>query len=184
MKTLLTETRESFERGRAQLAERPPSWCFGSRVESFRRLAKEGQLVWGYVVECDTALTKVGDTDGSALMVYGLDPAFDPLGTRLDAIAGSLNESRANKADRSMSEVHLMFEKRGTAPPRTRLPASIAREHKVELARFSLRKRELPGRVLTTPFVPLLVHEQVLGEALPLACWAPDLVAGWKQLVG
>lgn len=169
-----------------QLRVRPPSWFSRTDelTEVYRRqwtLLREGDVVWGALVQANGNLFQSGPDDHPAMTTYSADPFFDNDPTRLGAIVNRLYQMKhttpPDPGERRLAEMITDQMERGMGWV---VPKSCTRGREVVSTSFMVFRRHLPDGILRCGWFPLLTHPETPAVMIvPLRYWPPDLVRLW-----
>lgn len=169
------------ESERSYLGIPAPEWMAQDPLQkSFSRypdLWFGGKVVWGQIVQVNTALFSTGEEDSPG------DVVFDPTGSlsqeELAEVAGKLyalkGTTPTDAALRSVAD-HLTNEyARAFGRP---VPKSIS-PHPLLVSTVLFHRNHLPGRKITQPYFPVLINDKFPGVvmALPSRWWPHELLA-------
>jgi hypothetical protein len=165
-----------------------PPWVHGHggpRHEDLgEHLFREGQLVAAVTARASTSLFQWGDTDGHAVVVHpsaGDHLSVEHLAVMANAV-GALSSSSQSPADPEQANVVEVL-RSGAAFVNVTVPKAIARGKDARISTVVVRPLDLPGRCMTSWFLPVLVEaDNPAVIVLPGELWAPDLVAAWADL--
>ncbi|MGE0711442.1 MAG: hypothetical protein AB7N76_15760 [Planctomycetota bacterium] len=162
----------------------PPPWMDEEDLlqECLRQqqtLLREGQVVWGAVVQANASLYGPGAEDSTATVLYSLDPELE-LGRLLD-MAHRLAETKEHPIDRLSQALADEVERLLRARAAEWLTGD-ARD--VFLAMIVVPRSYLPDARLRASFFPLLVAPEHTRAAmlLPSAYWGTALRQRWREL--
>lgn len=195
MNCLLDRTRESVKAARERglrgrrVRFSPPDWLRPSDplFETYARadaLLRTGDVVWGHVVMANSLLFKPGKTDSPGDVLFAEDRSFDHL---LDRLARAANTLFALGQDKPPAEdyraiVHHLTNDMDRAA-KLPVPAAISRGARLFVSTVMFHRAGLPLGLLGSNFLPLLVAPNIAAvSVLPVALWADDLIAAWKDL--
>jgi len=165
-----------------------PAWC-GSRdglsqfFASRGELLREGEVVWGHVVQANTLLFKPGPHNCPGEVAFCPDPARVVDIEELEFVAHSLFDLKGTQPApgplRTFAE-HLTNER--TRAFGLEVPASISPLLDCEVSTIFFARRHLPGGVLSCPFFPILLLPRAphLVMVLPARYWPPPLLRLWS----
>lgn len=163
-----------------------PSWMPRSDElnEVFRRqgkLMREGEIVWGALVQANMNLFKPGPHDHPAMAIYSSDPLFEHDPGRLRAIAHRLGELKgttpSDPAERRLAEMITDEMERGMG---WTVPKACTGGREVTSTTFMVFRRHLPDRVLRSGWFPLLTHRETPAVMIvPSNYWPGELVEIW-----
>lgn len=174
-----------------QLRARPPEWM--TAADDLRpvyrlqlRLLREGQVVWGHVVQANTQLFEPGAHDHPGQIVFSPDPYFDHRLDELAALASDLFDLKGRSAagpplEPELAEVGRLLAGERDRVLRARVPPVMTEGLEVHYGSVMFHRRFLPGGMLRESFLPVLIAPG-LEPALPLpsARWGPGLLAAWE----
>jgi hypothetical protein len=195
MGSLLGEVRRAIRpipRWRGVLAHlrlrvRPPGWFpqTDDLMEVYRRqgtLMREGDIVWGALVQANAHLFQPGPDDHPAMAIHSEDPYFEDDPARLAAVARRLSELKGTTPDdpgeRRWAEMITDEMERGMGWV---APKSCTGGRQVISTGFMVFRRHLPDGVLRCGWFPLLTHPETPAVMIvPSKYWPPDLVRIWS----
>lgn len=171
---------------RQRLLGAPPRWLahddpFHKHLRQRERLLEEGDLVWGFVCRANDQLWEQNDGGEWVLpgtVLHGDDELLDHAPHRLEWVSQGVAELAASApcADPVGRRVQQAIEDPQSRSRWVPLPRMLTDGLTVHLSALLITRADLPRRHLATPYVPLLVDEE-LGAVmiLPSALRAPDL---------
>jgi hypothetical protein len=199
MKHLLDTCRENFGPPprsltfweRCRLWSPPPAWLSHSPRDELwsiyrtrNPLLRDGQVVWGALVQANSLLFSRGRGDCPAAAVYSPDPFFD-------AEPGVLHRIG-----------HWLFELKGTAPAdptlrkladditderkrsmKVQVPESLTNDREVYYTCIMVQRRHLPQGYLADGLFPLIVNPAATQATmiLPARYWSRELIDRWRS---
>lgn len=195
MRSLLDATREKLDAARPTLkASRyhypPPAWLrgadplYGAYVHG-ERLLRNGEVVWGHVVQANTLLfSPASGHDCPAAVLHAEDASCDHALHRLSRAAHEayeLKEKRPVAAGYKEVGAYLADEHtRGSKMP---VPPGIARGRRLVITDVLIHRAALPLPYLASTFFPVLVAPDIPTVILlPAPLWADDLVEAWRDI--
>jgi hypothetical protein len=146
-------------------------------------LLREGEIVWGALVQANSLLFSRGYFDHPAMVVYSPDPFFDDVPGELQDIAHRLfelkNTSPKNPTHRRHAEMITDERERGMG---WRVPKSCTGGRDVWSTSVMVFRMHIPGLVLRSGWFPLLTHPETTAVMIvPKKFWQPELVTIWKE---
>lgn len=170
---------------RRRLVRPAPHWAVPHGQDPTRigeQVLRDGELVRSFIVNASRALFDPGDAEGFALVAHPLPG--DPLSAeQLGQIASEVGMLAQRTAEDPDLDRIVQAMRSGSTFTKVPVPAAIARGARVFVSTVVVRPRDLPGRRLTSWFLPVLSHEgHPAPIVLPKQLWAPDLVAAWMDL--
>lgn len=125
-----------------------------------RLLLEHGTIVWAAFVQYNRVLAEPGQGDAAAQIIFSIDPWYDTHVSALANIALNLGfmaeAEQQNDADR---EFMSLITNDRARPQSVRIPESLCpANHPVWISAIWVFRSHLPGRVISSPIMPLLVH--------------------------
>lgn len=147
-------------------------------------LLREGDLVWGHVVQANGQLFSRGTENAPAAVLFAEDRTFDHLVDRLLRASQQLFALRSDTAvDSEFERMRAFLTNERERAWRVPCPAEIARGQRLFVATIMIHRWWLPLRYIGVNFLPILVSERVpTVMMLPGELWAEDLVKAWRDL--
>lgn len=148
-------------------------------------LLKNGNVVWGHLVQGNSGLFQPGKDDLYASLVYSPTLVTNDNLPELARIAWELYELKDKKIehpevfDLKPIAAAITYEYRRSLL--IKVPDSIARNQPVYFASMLVSRRHLPEGNLQSNWFPLLIAPSVTNETMILPCkyWHQDLLAAW-----
>ena len=179
--------RFSLRDRRDYLSLPPPKWVtptepFSRYFEDYKRVLREGRLVWGAVVQANDHLFAPGSHDHPAEIIYAPDPGHGnylatlaQLAHRIFALKGTTpnDEGLARLAYHLTDEMQRVFG----------LPVPMALGNGVghELSSVVFHRKHLPSGYLKRSILPVLVSpDPRLVMVLPEKYWPAGLLEWWE----
>lgn len=170
------------------LITRPQIWCVVHKdpmLEYFRSqelLLREGQVVWGAVVQANGMCYGVGPSDHPSTVIYSMDRTFDDNPEGLVEIAKKLLNLRggkwADQEEQSYGDMLAIETNRAMGIP---IPKSIAEGRKIFSTTIMWRRRHLPSGVLKGSYFPVLVHPKTTAVlVVPSQTWPEEFAQSWR----
>ncbi len=194
MSSLLDEVRDAMGPvprwrgffGHLSLRVARPRWMKRSDElnEVFRRqgkLMREGDILWGALVQANKHLFNPGPHDHPAMAIYSADPLFEHDPGRLQAIAHRLGELKgttpSDPRERRLAEIITGEMERAMG---WTVPESCTWGREVFSTAFMVFRRHLPDGVLRSGWFPLLAHPETQAVMIvPSNYWPDELVEMW-----
>lgn len=155
-------------------------------VPHFRLLEKQGQVVWGAVVQANGMAYSPGENDLAANVVFSTDEYYDDRPIELMRIAAAVwYLKNKHPRDVNFARVASIVTNETNMVARHPLPDAITSGRCVYLTSTLLMRRRLPGGILTGPILPLVVapEQTEANMLLPLQCWPDVLREHWRTRV-
>jgi hypothetical protein len=154
-------------------------------IEVFLRqnlLLRDGDVVWGALVQANRLLFKAGRHDHPARVIHSADPSLDDGLDRLRTIASRLFQLKGTLPDdpgqRHFAEMITDETECGMG---WTVPKGITGGPEVRSTGLMVFRRHLPGGVLRSGWFPLLTHPSTSAVMIvPWRYWPDDLVEIWK----
>ena len=175
------------ERRLAALAGRAPLWVKPehSLYEVFRQqtlLLREGQIVWGALVQANSLLFAPGPADLPAMLVYSPDPHFDArpaelrlIGSKLFALKGTQPE------DPELLALARLITEEVDHSMGLRLPPVFSAQD-MRSAVFMVFRDHLPNEILSGGTFPILMHPSTPAVMIvPFEFWPAELTILWRD---
>jgi hypothetical protein len=169
---------------RSYLAIAPPAWMEGDALQkSFSRypdLWLGGKVVWGRIVQVNTALFAPGEHDSPGEVVY--DPTGRLGAEELGAVAHTLFALKGTKpADPALRAFADHLANELTRTRGMRVPPSISPQLLL-MSTVLFHRKHLPGNKITSPHFPVLINSKLPGVVMPLPSrWWPAELLGTSQ---
>ncbi|XAL98882.1 hypothetical protein OT109_14995 [Phycisphaeraceae bacterium D3-23] len=162
--------------GRLRLRRRPPWWAFTGRDDLLQhyfaqgRLLRQGELVWGVVVQANTLLFQDDDAECPGVLAYSADTDWSDDPGELDTVARELFRC---KQDESSADPDVQFIGQRLRDERGRyngtiVPKSLTGGRDVKMTSVMFYRRDLPAGKITARAIPILID-----PAGPTACILP-----------
>jgi hypothetical protein len=152
---------------------------------NFRNLRRNGQVVWGHIIQANSLLFSPGHGDLPAEVVYSLDDSNPIAPDKLGAVAQTLFSLKhtepkgpelASIADYLTNELIRVFGKP--------VPSMISGRAKCHISTIYVVRKHLPKprQCLQQSLLPIVVHPQPphVCLVLPSRYW-PDKLVNWWQ---
>lgn len=148
------------------------------------KLKRNGQVVWGHIVQANSQLFSPGRWDCPAEVVYSLHDPDTGL-EELSEIAGELYGMKGTEPDDPVLQViadyltNEMTRVYGLA-----VPASICQRYRCQITTTYVVRKHLPkpDRCLRRRFLPLVVHPTThVALPLPSRYWPKALIEWWAN---
>lgn len=174
--------------GHLSLRQARPIWIKRSDElnEVFRRqgkLMREGDIVWGALVQANMHLFSPGPHDHPAMVIHSPDPFFEDDPNRLRALGNRLfqlkNTTPASPDERRLAEMITDEMERGMG---WTVPRACTGAREVTSTSVIVFRRHLPDRVLRCGWFPLLTHPETPAVMIVPSNYRPDeLVEIWME---
>jgi hypothetical protein len=195
LEALIATLRESFGQRQSRLSERtlaslvmnPPAWMKSSDglSEVFRQqrlLLREGQIVWGALVQANNLLFEPGTSDHPAMLVYSSDRYFDVrpaelrlIGSKVFALKGT------DPADPELNSLARLITEEVDRSMGLRLPPVFS-PRDLRSAVFMVFRRHIPNGVLSCGLFPILTHPTTDAVLIvPFEFWPAELTILWRD---
>jgi hypothetical protein len=190
---LLDETRRSLGSAPRSVAVRdnlpPPGWMRAD--DPLRRtyaghgdLLLNGDVIWGHIVQANTALFRAGNEAAPAQVVYAASADEDVPLDRLRRAAGAASALKGRKAvDPAVDRIAAALAAENDRHDPLDLPAAVTHGSAMRMAIVVVHREHLPSGLLSSFAVPLLASRgRDAVVVLPRRHWSADLVRGWCGL--
>jgi hypothetical protein len=155
-------------------------------MEQFRRqslLLRDGNIVWGHLVQANANLFEPGPHDHPAVTTYSTDPIFDDRPDLLEAIASRLYDLKGTlpdePAEREWAEIISDDMNRGMGHI---VPKSCTHGREARSSSVMVFRKDIPGGYLRQQLFPLLVHTRTAAVMIVSSrYWPPELIRMWIE---
>jgi hypothetical protein len=168
------------------LSIRTPSWAINDTLQTFfknqNRLMCQGNLVWGAVVQANTALFIAGRTSYPADVIFSdkTPPDFDPeILTEIATIVFRLKNTEPTDPLLLKVAKHLTDEYDRTFG--LLVPSSFCLNISCELSTIYIDRQHLPNGYLSRSLFPLIVSpsQPKIATILPSRYWPSAMIDWW-----
>jgi hypothetical protein len=167
----------------------PPAWCREGKDElyAFYRdhqfLMRHGTVAWGVLLQANTILFAPGPHDAPGAVAHCAEPHWHDDLRRLSDIGKQLSNlkdgSGQTPKEKEIGALLADEAKRFMAHP---VPKTIAGEAPLLIGVTMFIRKHLPGRVLSTGYFPVLIHDDVKSvSVLPARYWDAAMVDIWMS---
>ena len=148
------------------------------------KLRRNGVVVWGHIIQANSALFKPGDFDSGAEVVYSLDLSYSVAPAELAAIASALFSLKHTEPP----DPELAWFARYLTNELIRIygrpvPASISPRRRCLVSTTYLPRKHFPGpdHCLKQSFLPILVNPKPphVAMVLPSRYWPESMLDWW-----
>ncbi len=157
-------------------------------AQAYRELIRQGQMVWGAVVQANAGLTAQGPYDLPGIVVFSPSPYFDerPQGLLNIAMQVGLLKGRSAEfpGDPEMQAVAATISDEKNLAVNRLLPPRLTGGHEVYLTWMTFHRNSLPRGILASGLLPVLIcpPQTPIVIVLPLPFWSAGLRASWGRL--
>lgn len=147
-------------------------------------LLREGQIVWGCVIQANTLLMEPGRDDHPGEMVYTLADPSRVSPSELHEVAARIAKLKGTAPDRAdLAEIAHYLTDQSIRVLGLEVPRSISPSFPCRISTVMFFRKHLPNRRLTFPLLPILVNprEPYVALPLPVRYWSPELITWWTQ---
>jgi hypothetical protein len=163
----------------------PALWMDSLLWVYFRQgtLRKNGEIVWGHIVQANNALFSKGFGDLPADVIFSFDPHYDDAIGELEGIAAALFELKGTRPEDPAAKriaKHLTAEI--TRAWKLPVPVDLTGGREVFLTTIMVCRAHLPGRHLAASLFPLLATREQTKAAMILSSryWPAELLDCWE----
>jgi len=156
-----------------------PSFLADAAKQAYENLLKEGKLVWGSLVQANTAIFEPGADNLPATYIYSTEEYFKSNPSHLLEIANRIFNLKGKKSGDALLDAtaELVTDERKDSCSHP-IPYRLTDGHEVYICSVYLFRCFLPAGRLTSRTQPLLVNPPHNGLALPLPLkfWSKQLI--------
>jgi hypothetical protein len=185
--------REFSRSERRYLRPERPTWLntwdpLALQVRQSGTLAREGQVVWGAIVQANSQLWKEGPEDLTGVMLVDVEGSLDDEAWVLTDLAHQLFEIGQSRGDPELGSTQERqavreFLAEDLPPAPLRLGPGLAGERILELIPVLVCRRHLPDGLIVDPLLPLCVQENTrVVYPVPAAFWPDRVLYAWRAL--
>ena len=191
---LLHECRERLAQQRlaSPYPSRPPDpwqllWNTGRKSLNnallYRKLLLQtGEVVWGHIVQANDTLFRPGRQDAPGEVIYCADTDSDSDPQSLNEVARRLWQLKGTRpADPAHALLARHLTNEYTRAFGVLVPENLCDFFCAELSTVVFVRADLPNRVLSLPFFPLLVLPNGVAMPVPSMFWPLPLVQIWNE---
>lgn len=143
-------------------------------------LLEQGTVVWGSLVQANSALFEPGPDDLPAALVYSHDAHFDSRPQNLRQIGGELFAHKGHDAPEPLRRIAEWLADEVERAYDIPVP-DLLTERQVLITTFVVFRRHLPENVLNGAWFPILTHPDTRALMIvPRQFWPQNLIALWK----
>ena len=154
-------------------------------VDFFRgreQLLREGNVVWGHLIQANSKLFRPGKKDHPGEVVYPLNPNREVHLEELAEIAQRLFQLKGTSpSDRELAGLAKYLTNERIRVFGLRVPREVAPRTRCGISTVFFRRPHLPDRMLSCSFFPLVVSRQDprLAAVVPSRYWPQELIESW-----
>lgn len=150
-------------------------------IPDYVRLTEHGRLVWGVVIQVESATMSDGPLEYPCNIVFSLQPYFETRPQHLGRIAAAIsNLKHTFPTEPALAKAAAIITDEKNYVFNWRLPYRLTDGYEVYFSCLMLHRVRLPRRRLSGPFLPVVVApgEVECCMLAPLSCWPAVLLAG------